>query len=81
MTTTLTTQEVADRLGITRTAVLLLLKRKRDPLPSRMATPEEIMDMLKAGRIKGVPPTGVRLVAENDLDIVKDRKVGRPSKA
>lgn len=80
MTNLLTTQEVADRLGITRAAVLQLLKSKRNLLPSRMATSEEMIDLLNSGRIKGVPPTGVRVIEEVDLEAVKERKVGRPSK-
>lgn len=80
MANLLTTQEVADQLGITRAAVLQLLKRTRNPLPSRMATSEEMIDLLNSGRIKGVPPTGVRVIEESDIEIVKERKAGRPSK-
>jgi excisionase family DNA binding protein len=55
----LTTNEAAEKLGISRRRVLALIKAKRLPAD-------------KFG--------DVYMIDEKDLDLVKDRKAGRPKK-
>lgn len=72
----LTTAEVAQRLGISRRRVGALIEAER--LPARKAVAFELISLLEEGRIRSVPPAGVILIREEDLELIKDRPIGYP---
>ena len=72
----ITASEAAVRLGVTARRVLALIDAGR--LPARRASPLEAAVLLEEARIKSVPPAGIVLIEEADLELVRDRRPGYP---
>jgi hypothetical protein len=72
----LTSSEAAAELGITARRVLALIDAGR--LPARRASPSEAAELLEEARIKSVPPAGIIVISEADLELVRDRRPGYP---
>jgi hypothetical protein len=77
--TLLTSAEAADRLLITRRRVRALIEANR--LPAHRATPDELAALLTMGRISSIPKSGLWLIREQDLELLGDRRTGRPRKS
>ncbi len=61
----MTTNEAAKLLGIKGQSARWLVQKGR--IASRKATPEETAELLKSGRIKGVPPMGITLIEASEI--------------
>jgi hypothetical protein len=72
----LVTSEVANFLHVSRRRVHALIAAGR--LPARRATPDEIAQLLKGGRINAVPSGGLLVVERKDLALVENRRPGYP---
>jgi hypothetical protein len=77
LTLYLTIEEAANELELVPSSVRRMIAEER--LPAQSATPDECAALLAAGRIHGVPGTGVRLIHQNAVAQAKLRpKRGRP---
>lgn len=76
----LTTHEAADRLGMTARSVARLIRQGR--IAGRAATPAEVAALYAAGRIRGIPPTGIVLIDDAAIAayVAARKPAGRPRK-
>lgn len=73
----MTVEEAANELELAPSSIRRMIAEER--LPARSATPAECAALLAAGRLHGVPGTGVRLIHQNAVAQAKLRpKRGRP---
>ncbi len=75
----LLTGDVAEYLGVTSRRVRALIEAGH--LPAHRASPEELAQLILAGRVTSVPQHGIWIIVERDLALVQHRPVGRPPKS
>jgi hypothetical protein len=77
LTLYMTVEEAASELELAPSSIRRMIAEER--LPARQASPDECAVLLAAGRLHGVPGTGIRLIHYNAVAQAKLRpKRGRP---
>lgn len=76
LATICTTKHAAEIIGVSPARVRQYVAAGR--LSARKATPAEVVALLEAGWIAGVPPTGVNVLERDEVETFEPKPTGRP---